>query len=424
MRSEWCVIYRSSMAIDGLDLISPVRYGESGQPHAQWEQLRKEPLQYFKTEQREPFWAVTRHADIVEISSRPEDFCNSGGIVVLTDEQAERRARGYPVQMKTIIEMDPPDHRMFRKVASGFFTPRGIERLDEIVEASARNVIDSLDSEGEADFVETIAQKHPLRVLATILGIEPDQETQLLELTTQLLASEDPELRREGEDRHEASFDLMMDFFNMFNTIIQDRRANPRDDLASMLANATFENGEALGDIETLGYYLIIFNAGHDTTRHSLTGAFQAFLENPDELTRLREDPSLLKTAVEEVVRYTAPVNYMKRTATRDLTYDGQEIKEGDILALFYASGSRDETVFEDPHRFDIGRSPNRHLGFGWAEHYCLGAHLARASIKALLGQLATRFESMEPAGPADYVASSFVVGPKHLPVRYKLFDS
>lgn len=411
------------MAIDGRDLIHPVRYGESGQPHAQWEQLRKEPLQYFETEEREPFWAVTRHADIVEISSRPEDFCNSNGIVVLTDEQLERRARGYPVQMKTIIEMDPPDHRVFRKVASSFFTPRGIARLDEIVEASARNVIDSLDPEGEADFVETIAQKHPLRVLATILGIEPHQEEQLLELTSQLLASEDPELRRQGDDRHEASFDLMMDFFNMFNTIIQDRRANPSDDLASMLANATFENGEPLGDIETLGYYLIIFNAGHDTTRHSLTGAFQAFLEYPEELKRLREDPSLLKSAVEEVVRYTAPVNYMKRTATRDLVFDGHDITEGDIFALFYASGSRDETVFEDPHRFDIGRSPNRHLGFGWAEHYCLGAHLARASIKALLGQLASRFESMEPAGAADYVASSFVVGPRHLPVRYKLFD-
>ena len=214
----------------------------------------------------------------------------------------------------------------------------------------------------------------------------------------------------------------MMDFFNMFNNIIGDRRANPRDDLASMLANATFENGEPLGDIETLGYYLIIFNAGHDTTRHSLTGAFQAFLDNPDELKRLREDPSLLKTAVEEVVRYTAPVNYMKRTATRDLVYDGHDIKKGQILALFYASGSRDETVFEDPHRFDIGRSPNRHLGFGWAEHYCLGAHLARASIKALLAQMASRIESMEHAGPADYVASSFVVGPKHLPVRYKMF--
>ena len=409
------------MAIDGLDLISSVRYGESGPPHAQWEQLRKEPLQYFDTEGREPFWAVTRHADIMEISSRPEDFSNSNGITILTTEQAERRAKGYPVEMKTIIEMDPPDHRVFRKVASSFFTPRGIERLDEIVETSARIVIDSLGAEGEADFVEDIAQKHPLRVLATILGIEPSQEQQLLELTTQLLASEDPELRREGEDRHEASFDLMMDFFNMFNTIIQDRRANPTDDLASMLANATFENGEALGDIETLGYYLIIFNAGHDTTRHSLTGAFQAFLDHPDELRRLREDPSLLRTAVEEVVRYTAPVNYMKRTATRDLEFDGQKIRKDDILALFYASGSRDETVFEDPHRFDIGRSPNRHLGFGWAEHYCLGAHLARASIKALLEQLALRMEAMEYAGPAEYVASSFVVGPKHLPVRYKM---
>ena len=411
------------MDIDGLDLISPVRYGESGQPHAQWEQLRKEPLQYFETEDREPFWAVTRHADITEISSRPEDFGNSDGIVVLTSEQVERRAKGYPVEMKTIIEMDPPDHRIFRKVASGYFTPRGIERLDEIVETSARTVIDSLGPEGEADFVESIAQKHPLRVLATILGIEPHQEEQLLELTSQLLASDDPELRRQGDDRYEASFDLMMDFFNMFNNIIQDRRANPRDDLASMLANATFENGEPLGDIETLGYYLIIFNAGHDTTRHSLTGAFQAFLDNPAELKRLREDPSLLKTAVEEVVRYTAPVNYMKRTATRDLVYDGHDIKKGQILALFYASGSRDETVFEDPHRFDISRSPNRHLGFGWAEHYCLGAHLARASIKALLAQMASRIESMEHAGPADYVASSFVVGPKHLPVRYKLFD-
>ena len=411
------------MAIDGLDLISPARYGESGPPHAQWEQLRKEPLQYFEPEGREPFWAVTRHADITEISARPEDFCNGEGIVVLTDEQLERRAGGgYPVAMTSIIEMDPPDHRIFRKVASGYFTPRGIERLDEIVETSARNVIDSLGDEGEADFVESITQKHPLRVLATILGIEPHQEQQLLEWTSQLLASDDPELQREGEDRHEASTELMMDFFNMFNTIIEDRRANPCDDLATMLATATFENGEPLGDIETLGYYLIIFNAGHDTTRHSLTGAFQAFLDHPDELKRLREDPSLLKTAVEEVVRYSAPVNYMKRTATRDLVYDGHNIKKGDIFALFYASASRDETVFDDPHRFDIGRSPNRHLGFGWAEHYCLGAHLARASIKALLQQLASRMESMEHAGPADYVASSFVVGPKYLPVRYKLF--
>ena len=188
-----------------------------------------------------------------------------------------------------------------------------------------------------------------------------------------------------------------------------------------MLATATLDDGEPLGDMETLGYYLIVFNAGHDTTRHSLTGAFQAFLDNPGELQRLKDDPGLMKTAVEEIVRFSAPVNYMKRTATRDLVYDGHEIAAGDMFALFYASANRDADVFTDPDRFDIGRTPNRHLGFGWAEHYCLGAHLARASIAALLEQLAARMEWMEPAGDPAYVASSFVVGPKHLPVRYKI---
>ncbi|MEZ5166514.1 MAG: cytochrome P450 [Acidimicrobiales bacterium] len=410
------------MPMDGLDLISSARYGTGGPPHEQWRQLRTEPLQYFEPEGYEPFWAVTRHADIAEMSGRPEDFCNGEGIVLLTKEQAYRRDNPeIPMMMNTIIEMDPPDHRVFRKVASGYFTPRGIERLDEIVTESARAVIDGLGSEGEADFVEKVTQQHPLRVLATILGIEPDQEQHLLELTSQLFGGDDPELQREGATRNEANLALFMDFFTMFNAIIQDRRANPRDDLATMLATATLENGEPMGDIETLGYYLIVFNAGHDTTRHSLTGAIQAFLENPGELERLRRDPSLMRTAVDEVVRYVAPVNYMKRTATRDLEFGGQQISKGDMFALFYASANRDERVFDDPDRFDVGRTPNRHLGFGWAEHYCLGAHLARASITALLEQLAARMEWMEPAGGADYVASSFVVGPKHLPVRYRI---
>lgn len=410
------------MAVDGLDLISPAHYGEAGPPHQQWAELRAQPLTYFEPEGFQPFWAVTRHADIVEISGRPEDFCNGEGIVLMNAEQAERaRNSEYAGMMKTIIEMDPPDHRMFRKVASGYFTPRGIERLDEIVTTSAKAVIDGLGSGGEADFVEKVTQQHPLRVLSTILGIEPDQEQRLLELTSQLFGGDDPELQREGETRDEANAALFMDFFAMFNEIIQDRRANPRDDLATMLATATLDNGEPLGDIETLGYYLIVFNAGHDTTRHSLTGAFQAFLDNPDQFERLKHDRSLMKTAVEEIVRYVAPVNYMKRTATRDLVYDGHEISKGDMFGLFYASANRDAAVFDDPERFDVGRSPNRHLGFGWAEHYCLGAHLARASIAALLEQLVERMEWMEAAGPAEYVASSFVVGPKHLPVRYRI---
>ena len=410
------------MTIDPLDLIAAANYGSKGVPHDAWAQLRREPLQLVEPEGYESFWPITRHADITEISSRPDLFCNGEGIVLLTDEQAHERATSNPiVQMKTIIEMDPPDHRVFRRVASGFFTPRGIERLDEIVNDTAKLVIDKLDSSGEADFVEQVAQRHPLRVLCTILGVAPEDEDHLLELTSQLFAGEDEELQRPGEDRAKAMEELGMEFFTMFNAIIEDRRANPRDDLATMLANATLENGEPMGMVETLGYYLIVFNAGHDTTRHALSGAFEAFLEHPDEFQRLKDDRSLLATAPDEVVRWVAPVNYMKRTVTTDTEFGGADMKAGDRLGLFYASANRDETVFDDPNRFDLGRNPNRHLGFGWAEHYCLGAHLAKASITALLGQMADRIETMEWAGDPAQVASSFVVGRKHLPVRYQL---
>lgn len=411
------------MTVDPLDLISSDRYGERGVPHAAWAELRREPLRYMEPEGYEAFWPITRHADIIAVSSDPATFCNGRGIVVLNEHQLRMEAAGTsPIrEMKTIIEMDPPDHRMFRKVASGFFTPRGIQRLDTVVRTSARQVVDSLGPEGETDLVARVAQRHPLRVLSTILGIEPDQEDRLLELTSQLFAGDDPDLQRPGEDRATATEELGMEFFTMFNAIIEDRRAHPRDDLATMLATATLDDGEPLGMIETLGYYLIVFTAGHDTTRHALTGALEAFADHPDELRRLRDDRSLLRTAVEEVVRWSAPVNYMKRTVTRDVEFGGVQMKEGERLALFYASANRDETVFDDPEVFDIARDPNRHLGFGWAEHYCLGSHLARASITALLDQLADRVEVLERAGAPSQVASSFVVGRKALPARYRI---
>lgn len=411
------------MAVDPLDLIASARYGDRGVPYAAWAELRRQPLQYMEPEGYESFWPITRHADVIAVSSDPATFCNGEGIVVLNEHQMRMEAEGTsPIrQMRTIIEMDPPDHRVYRKVASGFFTPRGIGRLDAIVRTSARQVVDALGPEGEADLVTRVAQRHPLRVLSTILGIEPEQEERLLELTSQLFAGDDPDLRREADDPRQATEELGMEFFTMFNAIIEDRRAHPRDDLATMLATATLEDGEPLGMIETLGYYLIVFTAGHDTTRHALTGALEAFADHPDQLQRLRDDRSLLKTAVEEVVRWSAPVNYMKRTATRDVEFAGAQIRRGDRLALFYASANRDETVFDDPDRFDIGRDPNRHLGFGWAEHYCLGSHLARASITALLDQLADRVEVLERAGDPRQVASSFVVGRKSLPARYRI---
>ncbi|MDE0115321.1 MAG: cytochrome P450 [bacterium] len=413
------------MDVDPLDLISPKRYGENGQPHDLLAWMRQNsPVHRCEPDGFQDFWAITRHTDIIEVSTQPEIFSNEAdGIVVLSDQQVADQSEGGTIigNMRTIISMDPPDHRLYRKVASGFFTPRGISRLDQIVNESAKGLLDSLGDDGECDFVDIIAQRHPLRVLATILGIDRDDEERLLVLTQQLLAGDDPDYRREAESRYEASQEVGMEFYAMFDRIIKDRRTNPTQDLASMLAHAHLPTGQPLGEIETFGYYLIVFVAGHDTTRNALSGAMEAFLAHPDQLQRLREHPELAKDAVEEVIRWSTPVNYMKRTVMADAEVAGQPVSEGDFLMLLYASGNRDEAVFDRPHDFDIGRHPNRHLGFGWAEHYCLGAHLARASTEALITQMAERVVEIEPAGPAVRTESNLIVGTKQLPVRYKL---
>ena len=409
------------------DLINASAYGQNGVPHELWTHLRKEsPVYWYAQRGHTPFWAVTKHEDIMEVSSQPDIFSNeAGGIIVLNEAQIQsfiEGGSGSPLaQMKTIITMDPPEHRSYRKVASGYFTPRGVTNLDEIVKSSAAAIFDELPDEGEVDFIETIAQKHPLRVLATILGINEEQEERLLVITQELFGGEDPDMQRQGEDREAARKELGMEFYTLFDEIIKDRRACPRDDLATMLANAELSDGCPLGQLETLGYYLIVFTAGHDTTRNALSGAISAFLDHPDQFERLRQDPSLSKSAVDEIVRWTTPVNYMKRQAVQDYELRGQKIKAGEELALFYCSANRDEDVFEDPFTFDIGRSPNRHLGFGWAEHYCLGAHLAKASMKALTEEMVRRIDWMEPNGERTFISSNFVVGLKTLPVKYKL---
>jgi cytochrome P450 len=214
--------------------------------------------------------------------------------------------------------------------------------------------------------------------------------------------------------------ELGMELFQLFGKIIEDRRAKPRDDLASLLANAEVD-GAPMGPMETFGYYLITFTAGHDTTKNALAGGMCALVENQDELEKLKRDPSLVDSAVEEIVRWTTPVNYMKRTAAQDCEIRGQKIKQGDQLGLFYASANRDEDVFEDPFSFRVDRRPNRHLGFGIGEHFCLGAHLARRSQRAIFRELATRIEWVELAGEPEHIASSFVVGLKHLPLRYRI---
>jgi cytochrome P450 len=266
-----------------------------------------------------------------------------------------------------------------------------------------------------------VATQHPLRILATILGVPQEDEERILRLTQQLFAGQDPEFQREEADPEQAFRNLGIEFLQYFGKIIADRRAKPRDDLASVLANAEID-GARMGDVETLGYYLITFTAGHDTTRNALAGGMHALVEHPDERAKLRADPKgLVADAVEEIVRWTTPVNYMMRTASRDTELGGTRLRKGDRLLLFYASANRDEDVFEAPYAFRIDRHPNPHLGFGIGEHFCLGSHLARKSQRALFAELIGRLEEVELAGPVERLAASFVAGIKHLPLRYRL---
>jgi hypothetical protein len=323
--------------------------------------------------------------------------------------------------------MDPPEHRDYRKVASPYFTPRAIARVDPVAHESARSLVDRLverasGGEGECEFATEIAAAHPLRILSTILGVPRDEEPRILALTTQLFASDDPDLQREGEDRAAAAKGLALDFFKLFNEIIEDRRASPRDDLASVLANGRV-NGEAMPPLATLGYFLIVFTAGHDTTKNALVGGLHALAEHPEEFQKLKRNPELVPSAVEEILRFVSPVNYMKRVVGRDLEFRGQKLREGDNLVLFYGSANRDEAVFEDPFTFRVDRKPNPHLAFGIGEHFCLGAHLARRSQRALLAELVRRLDAIELAGEPERIHSSFVVGLKKLPLRYRVSE-
>lgn len=406
---------------DGTDLIHPQSYADNGTPHDTFTELRRSsPVHRCAAPGFQPFWAITKHADICEISKRPNLFLSEPGIVVLDDEQLRERDQGIGA-LRTIIEMDPPEHVTYRKVTSAWFTPRALNRLDDLIDDCAAKLVDHLageSGEGECDYSTDVAAAHPLRILSNVLGVPREDEPRILRLTNQLFAADDPELQR-GGDRRQAIQELGVELFEFFSKIVEDRRANPKDDLTSIIANATID-GEPMGPMETFGYCLIVFTAGHDTTKNALVGAMEAFLQNPDELVKLRASDDVVNSAVEESVRWVTPVNYMKRTAAEDTEIRGQKIRKGEELVLFYASANRDEEMFDDPFSFRVDRDPNPHLGFGIGEHFCLGAHLARRSQAALLRQLRTRLESIERAGEPEQIRSSFVVGLKHLPVRYR----
>ena len=399
--------------VDVADLVDPDVYARGG-PQATWSRLRSEsPVHWCEIDGVRPFWAVTRNAELRYVSSHPELF-SSAGRLLLTTESLERQ--GGPVLSmapKTLLSTDPPEHKDYRNLSSAFFRPSVLRRLESRVREISTALLDELAAVDELDLVVDFAAWHPLKMICEILGIAEEHESLVLHLANAAFGATDPEFTQDVSD-------LLGELFGFLSALIADKRENPTDDLASVVANAEL-HGEPLGDFDLMVYFMILVTAGHETTRSAISGGLLALVEHPEQLALLRQRPELVPAAVEEMVRWVSPVQCFMRTATQDTELAGQRIAEGDTLALFYLSANRDETVFEDPFTFRIDRDPNPHVGFGIGEHYCLGASLARMEIRVLLEELLPRLGHIELAGEPEYVRSTFAPGPKHIPIRWSL---
>jgi cytochrome P450 len=380
--------------------------------------LRREaPISLVEADGFPPFYALTRHADVMEAERHPEVFRNQPQPVLMEIER-ERVVR-QAGDLATLVHMDDPDHRRYRGLTADWFQPSSLARLEGRVAELARRAVDRMaDLGGECDFAVDIATPLPLEVILSILGLPESDYPKMLQLTRELFGGDDPEFARGTS--FEEFMTVMYDFFAYFGGIVDERRARPTDDLASVIANAVLD-GEPIWPFQQISYYVIIATAGHDTTSFTMSGGLQALLENPDQLERLREDPGLIPTAVDEMIRWVSPVRHFLRNVAEPAEISGHRFEPGDRLLLSYWSANRDEDAFEAPFRFDVGRKPNRHLAFGFGVHYCLGALLAKMEIRALFAELIPRLRSIEPAGPAELSRSYFVGGHKHLPIRYEL---
>jgi cytochrome P450 len=397
----------------------PTAYADEPRFHAACALLRREsPVHRVEAEGFYPFFAVTKHADVMEIERQHDKWLNAPRPLLGPKEGDDQRAATGDV-LRTLIHMDAPDHPVYRHIASDWFLPRSLSRLDERMAELAKRYVDRMAELGnECDFVTDVAVHYPLYVILSIMGLPEDDFARMLKLTQELFGAADPELAR-GMTVEE-QMQTIQDFFQYFMALTEDRRAHPTEDLASVIANAQL-NGEPIGIFEAVSYYVIVATAGHDTTSSSIAGGMHALLEHPDELQRLRDDPSLVSTAVEEMIRWVSPVKQFMRTATEDYELRGVQIKAGESVLLSYPSANRDEDVFDHADRFDVGRDPNKHVAFGFGAHYCLGAQLARLEGRALYNELVPRLRSIELAGDASYSQTLFVGGPKHLPIRYEL---
>jgi cholest-4-en-3-one 26-monooxygenase len=406
-----------SIDVDPVDLVDAERCARLGYPHDVWTRLRAEaPVAYFTPEGFEPFWAITKHADVQEVAKQPLQFSSAQGISL-------HRAGAVVPPTDLVVMLDPPRHGPMRRAANARFTPRGVRGRRADIERIAEGVINGAarrGSSGELDFVERVAAPFPLAVIASFLGVPREDWHLLFRWTNEVIGKEDPEYRRPGETPGQTIKRARGEVHAYFDRLIEQRRNAPQDDLVSDLIRAQID-GEPLTQQQLVLYCELLVEAGNETTRNAISGGLLVFSEHPGEWEKLRDQPELLSTSVEEILRWVSPISHFTRVATEDYELRGEKIRAGDQVALYFASANRDAEVFEDAFAFRVDRHPNPHLAFGFGEHFCMGAQLARVELEIMYGLLLERLESFAPCGPVERLSSIQNGSIKRLPIRYRM---
>jgi cytochrome P450 len=424
---------------DRLDdaIVNPEVYADEDAIHGVYAKLRAEdPVHWTEPEGFRPFWSITKAADIVEVAKNNDNFVNRlrTYLTPIEGEEFVKSMTGDTHLFRTLVDLDDPQHRKLRQLTHSWFQPGNLKAREPRIRAIAKAHVDRMVELGSScDFVNEVALWYPLRVIMELLGVPESDEPLMLKMTQEIFGPQDPDVvARSALVTQQAAglggsgqtqvdlIALVQQFFIYFNAITADRRANPRDDVATVIANGMID-GQPISELEAVSYYAIVATAGHDTTSSTASGGLLQLIKNPDQLAQLQADPSLIPNAVEEMIRWVTPVKHFMRTATQDYVLRDKTIRAGDGLALFYWSGNRDEEAFDDPYRFRIDRKPNPHVAFGHGVHLCLGLHLARMEVRILLEELLPRLKSIELAGDPKLTTASFVSGLKSLPVRYQL---
>ena len=423
------------MAIDPATLPFGINLGdgqlfERGEAHEAFRLLRRErPVPWHPgTERINGFWSFTKYDDVMYVSRHPELFISSKGIAgaglrEFADQPPPRPGDGGI----SLITMDPPRHVKLRRLVNKGFTPRAVNAMEPQIREATNRILDRVAARNSCDFVLDISSQLPLAVICGMMGLPEEIWPLMFELTNSILGAGDPEYQAEvpqeergsGEAERQTGMSGEARLLGYFAQLLERRRREPpRDDLIGIMLGAEID-GEALTEQDILAFCFLLILAGNETTRNAISGGLVALCEHPGERARLQADPSLMESAVEEILRWVSPVTHMARVATADVEVRGQRIAAGDRVIMWYPSVNRDEEVFPDPYRFDITRTPNDHLAFGIGEHFCLGSGFARKEMRVMFEELFRRFPDIQLAGPPQRLRSNFIAGIKHLPVSF-----